>query len=573
MAPRGFISSKAGKGLTLPAMLRISIKTKLGFILGLLVLSFFVFNVVYYPRRVKSQIQSQAEVSARQVAETASYALTPALSIGDGEGITNVLAGVKHIPAFSFSVVYDSAGKRVDATQNTPPWVDEYARSKGDSKVITRPQEGVMVAMAPVIYRDFPDQLGTLVVGFSTEETRRIVNENYRLSLVVGLTTMGLGIVLTAFLSRRYLKPIIQLTNAAQMVAQGNFDDVEVDAHSRDELEELSRNFQVMTNKLRVSRDEIERQNRLLEYRVQERTRQLMETIWELEEIRANLEQLVQERTKGLEQSRGELKAWADTLESKVEEKTRELREANVSLTSSYQQLQQADRMKDEFLANMSHELRTPLNAIIGFSGMLMQEDNDRVPPDVREDLQIIFQNGTQLLGHIDSILDLSKIEAGKMEMDLQEVDPLALMDEVVAMAAGLIRKKPITLIFERPEWKVKVLGDPLRLKQVMTNLIGNAIKFTEEGEVTLFAAREGGQLKIGIRDTGIGMSEGEMARLFKPFQQVDGSITRRFGGTGLGLAISQKFMGLMNGRIRAESLKGKGSNFIIEMPLVAVAK
>ncbi|MDE3246728.1 MAG: HAMP domain-containing protein, partial [Acidobacteriota bacterium] len=524
-------------------MLRISIKTKLGFILGLLVLSFFVFNVVYYPRRVKAQIQSQAEVSARQVAETASYALTPALSFGDREGITNVLEGVKHIPAFSFSVVYDSAGKRVDATQNTPSWVDEYAHSKGDSKVITRPQEGVMVAMAPVIYRDLPNKLGTLVVGFSTEETRGILNENYRLSLVVGLTTMGLGIVLTAFLSRRYLKPIIQLTNAAQMVAQGNFDDVAVDAHSRDELEELSRNFQVMTNKLRVSRDEIERQNRLLEYRVQERTRQLMETIWELEEIRANLEQLVQERTKGLEQSRGELKAWADTLESKVEEKTRELREANVSLTSSYQQLQQADRMKDEFLANMSHELRTPLNAIIGFSGMLMQEENDRVAPDVREDLQIIFQNGTQLLGHIDSILDLSKIEAGKMEMDLQEVDPLPLMDEVVAMAAGLIRKKPITLMFKRPEWKAKVLGDPARLKQVLTNLIGNAIKFTEEGEVELVASRADGHLMIAIRDTGIGMSEVEMGRLFKPFQQVDGSITRRFGGTGLGLAISQRFM------------------------------
>ncbi|MBL0313162.1 MAG: HAMP domain-containing protein [Holophagaceae bacterium] len=554
-------------------MLRVSIKTKLGFILGFLVLSFFAFNVVYYPRRVEAQIRSQAEVSARQVAETASYALTPALSNGNREGIANVLEGVNHIPAFSFSVVYDFMGQRVNSTQNTPPWVDEYAKSKGDSKVITRSQDGVMVAMAPVIYRDMPNKLGTLLVGFSTEETQRIVDENFRLSLIVGLTTMAFGIVLTAFMSRRYLKPIIQLTNAAQMVAQGKFDDVTVDAHSHDELEELSRNFQVMTNKLRVSRDEIERQNRLLEYRVQERTRQLMETIWELEEIRANLEQRVQERTKGLEQSRGELKAWADTLESKVEDKTRELREANVSLTSSYQQLQQADRMKDEFLANMSHELRTPLNAIIGFSGMLMQEENDRVAADVREDLQIIFQNGTQLLGHIDSILDLSKIEAGKMELDLQEVDPMALLEEVVAMAGGLLRKKPIALIFDRPGWTVKVLGDAVRLKQVMTNLIGNAIKFTEEGEVELFATRAGGQLTIGIRDTGIGMSESEMERLFKPFQQVDGSITRRFGGTGLGLAISQKFMGFMNGHIRAESKKGKGSTFIIEMPLVAVTK
>jgi signal transduction histidine kinase len=550
-------------------MLRISIKTKLGSLFGLLVLSFFAFNVVYYPRRVESQIRNQAELSARQVAETASYALTPSIKNGNREDIANVLEGVKHIPAFSFSVVYDYTGRLVTSTQNTPPWVNEYVKIKGDSEVITRAQDGVMVAIAPVIYRDLPNQKGTLMIGFSTQETQRTVNENFRLSLIVGLATMGFGVLLTAFMSRRYLKPIIQLTNAAQMVAQGNFDDVVVDVHSRDELEDLGRNFQVMTNKLRVSRDEIERQNRLLEYRVQERTRQLMETIWELEEIRANLEQLVQERTKGLEHSREELKAWGDTLESKVEEKTCELREANLSLMDSYQKRQQADRMKDEFLANMSHELRTPLNAIIGFSGMLMQEENDRVAPDVREDLQIIFQNGTQLLGHIDSILDLSKIEAGKMELDLQEVNPVALVDEVMALATGLVRKKPITLTFERPEWSVKVLGDGARLKQVLTNLVGNAIKFTEEGEVTLFATRTDGHLMIGIRDTGIGMSENEMERLFKPFQQVDGSITRRFGGTGLGLAISQKFMGLMNGHIRSESKKGKGSTFIIEMPIL----
>ncbi len=550
-------------------MLRISIKTKLGLVIGLLVLSFIAFNVVYYPRRVESQIRAQAEVSARQVAETASYALAPALSNGNREDIANVLEGVKNIPAFSFSVVYDSSGRQMDSTPNTPNWVGDYSKSQAISKAFTRPGDRVMVAVAPIFYRNAPNKMGALIIGFSTEGTQKAVDENVRLSLIVGLTTMVFGIALTMFMSRRYLRPILQLTNAAQMVAQGNLEGVSVDVHSRDELEDLSRNFQVMTNKLRVSRDEIERQNRLLEYRVQERTRQLMETIWELEEIRANLEQLVQERTKGLEQSRGELKAWAETLESKVAENTRELREANLSLMESYQKLQQADRMKDEFLANMSHELRTPLNAIIGFSGMLMQEGDERVGPDVREDIQIIFQNGTQLLGHIDSILDLSKIEAGKMELELQETDPMALLEEVKALAVGLVRQKPIRLVFERPEWSARVLGDPTRLKQVFTNLVGNAIKFTEEGEVTFFAERVNRHLEIGIRDTGIGMSESEMGRLFKPFQQVDGSITRRFGGTGLGLAISQRFMGLMNGRIRVESRKGKGSTFIVEMPLM----
>jgi len=295
----------------------------------------------------------------------------------------------------------------------------------------------------------------------------------------------------------------------------------------------------------------------------------LMETIWELEEIRANLEQLVQDRTRGLEQSRAELKAWANTLEEKVHEKTQELRELNDNLLTSYQKLKEVDRLKDEFLANMSHELRTPLNSIIGFSGMLMQDPKGRLGAEAREDLQIIYQNGRSLLGLIDSILDLSKIEAGKMELELEEVDPVQLLDEVKAMSAGLIKSRPINLHYYRPEGTIRVMGDADRLRQVFTNLAGNAIKFTEAGYVAISATQEGDRFRVTIEDTGIGMSEEELERLFMPFQQVDGSITRRFGGTGLGLAISQRFMGLMDGRIWARSRKGEGSTFFVEMPIV----
>lgn len=188
--------------------------------------------------------------------------------------------------------------------------------------------------------------------------------------------------------------------------------------------------------------------------------------------------------------------------------------------------------------------------------------------PDAREDLQIIFQSGHSLLGLIDSILDLSKIEAGKMELELEEVDPMQLLDEVVAMSAGLVKGRPIELRYHRPEEQFRVMGDRNRLRQVFTNLAGNAIKFTEAGSVTISASRDSDRFRTRIEDTGIGMSEGELERLFRPFQQVDGSITRRFGGSGLGLAISQRFMGLMNGRISASSRKGVGSTFIVDMPL-----
>jgi signal transduction histidine kinase/HAMP domain-containing protein len=551
-------------------MFRLSIRTKLVLGFSILVLSFLVFNVGYFPRRVEAQFRQQAEMSARQVAETASNALGPALSKGRPEEIAGVLGGVKNLPAFNFSVVFDESGKQLDSTPSTPNWAKDLVKQQPVSFATTRPApDNVLVAVAPIFGRDsLADKAGTLVIGFSTDEMQLAIQRNVVISVGVSLTALVLTVLVVAYLSSRYIGPILQLTHAAQDVAQGRLEGIGPEVRTGDELEDLSHSFQVMTDKLRVSRDEIERQNRLLEYRVQERTRQLMETIWELEEIRANLEQLVQERTKGLEQSRAELKAWAETLEEKVREKTHELRELNENLLNSYQKLQQADRMKDEFLANMSHELRTPLNAIIGFSGMLLQ-DGSPVAPEAREDIQIIFQNGKSLLGLIDSILDLSKIEAGRMELELQEVDPIAILDEIWAMGAGLLAQRPLQLNYQPPTWKAMVMGDPNRLRQVFVNLLGNAIKFTEGGMVTLSAHRRGESLEITISDTGIGMTEDELSRLFRPFQQVDGSITRRFGGTGLGLALSQSFMGLMNGRIKVRSEKGKGSTFTVEMPLI----
>ena len=550
-------------------MFRASIKTKLTLVISLLVLGFMLFNVAIYPTWVRELVQEQAALSARQVAETASYALGPHVTQGRPREVAKILQGVQQkVPAFLFSAVFDADGKILDSTPNVPGWVtQEKPRSSPTvAQVISRPDS--LVVMAPIFYEDpQSSKVGVLAMGFSTEDTEASIARNVRASLMVGVVVLLVGILVAVFLSNRYLRPVLQLTEAAQAVASGNLDSPPVQVATRDELQDLSQAFQLMTDRLRVSRDEIERQNRLLEYRVQERTRQLMETIWELEEIRANLEQLVQERTRGLEQSRAELKAWAETLEEKVEEKTRELQTLNQNLLTSYQKLQEVDRLKDEFRANMSHELRTPLNSIIGFSGMLLQDE--RLEQELRDDMQIIYQNGRTLLGLIDQILDLSKIEAGKMEMELQEMDPLSVLDGVWGMAQGLVKDRPIRLAYDRPEGPLRVLGDPERLRQVFNNLVGNAVKFTESGEVRIGVEREGSTFRVRISDTGIGMTEDEIARLFRPFQQVDGSITRRFGGTGLGLAISQRIMGYMHGHITVQSEKGRGSTFTVEMPLL----
>jgi signal transduction histidine kinase len=217
----------------------------------------------------------------------------------------------------------------------------------------------------------------------------------------------------------------------------------------------------------------------------------------------------------------------------------------------------------------MSHELRTPLNAVIGFSGLLLQESAERIPDDVKEDLHIILQNGRSLLVMIDSILDLSKIEAGKFELEHEEMDPLAILENARSLATALILNRPIRFTYAPPPWRVTVNGDPQRFKQVLTNLIGNAVKFTERGEVSVVVEKAEGILRVCIKDTGIGMSQNEIGRLFKPFQQVDGSITRRFGGTGLGLALSQRLIGLMDGCITVESRKGEGSTFTVGIPIL----
>jgi signal transduction histidine kinase len=550
-------------------MYRMSIKTKLSAAISILVLLFTAFNLLYYPPWVERQIRSQAELSARQVAETATYSLGSAISSGNSGNIAKVLQGVQNIPTFRFSAVYGARGEVLESTPTTPEWALGQSPNDGLSHTYTRREDNMLVAVAPVFYETSRTaQVGTLVLGFTTEGVQHAVRDSIHTSIGVGLVTLIVGVSGAILFSSRYLRPVIQLTRAAQEVALGNLETVSVKVSTHDEIQDLSSSFEAMTDRLRVSRDEIGRQNRLLEYRVQERTRQLMETIWELEEIRANLEQLVQERTRGLEQSRLELKAWASTLEEKVQEKTQELRDLNDNLLTSYQRLKEVDRLKDEFLANMSHELRTPLNAIIGFSGMLLQDPGGRMDREAHEDLKIIYQNGRSLLGLIDSILDLSKIEAGKMELELEETDPVRLLDEVVAMSEGLVKGRPIDLVYNRPVGSLLVMGDRGRLRQVFTNLAGNAIKFTEEGTVTISAGRESDRFKLQIEDTGIGMSENELERLFKPFQQVDGSITRRFGGTGLGLAISQRFMRLMDGRITASSRKGVGSTFIVEMPI-----
>lgn len=229
---------------------------------------------------------------------------------------------------------------------------------------------------------------------------------------------------------------------------------------------------------------------------------------------------------------------------------------------------EEASRTKSSFLANMSHELRTPLNAIIGYSEMILEDPEGSVE-EVVPDLEKIRGAGKHLLGLVNDILDLSKIEAGKMTLYAEEIDIVKMLGEVAATVTPLVEKNGNKLELDYPKGGLGMMvGDLTKIRQILLNLLSNASKFTDKGTVKLSAIREEAHVVFRVTDTGIGMSPEQMGRLFQKFTQADETTTRKFGGTGLGLAISKLFCEMMGGSVSVESTKGEGSTFSVQLPL-----
>ncbi len=232
------------------------------------------------------------------------------------------------------------------------------------------------------------------------------------------------------------------------------------------------------------------------------------------------------------------------------------------------ERLREVDKLKTQFLANMSHELRTPLNSIIGFSRVILKGIDGPLTELQKTDLAAIYNSGQHLLGLINDILDLSKIEAGKMELNFEEVDLKPIIKGVMSSAVGLVKDKSVELEQHVSEDLPIIWADSTRLRQILLNLISNAAKFTEEGKITLSTDYDDEWVTISVADTGIGIPQEKMGSIFEEFTQVDGSTTRRVGGTGLGLPISYRFVELHGGDITVESREGMGSVFTVTLPI-----
>ncbi|MEL7311247.1 MAG: response regulator [Pseudomonadota bacterium] len=352
--------------------------------------------------------------------------------------------------------------------------------------------------------------LGTVDTIVNLSQTQQRLRVNIIVTIASSALIAVLGGVFSFFAAKRILRPVRDLVTGLKNVSEGNFSAKLPGANGK-ELKQLMDGFNVMVDGLRHYRRETLRAREILEQRVEERTQQLFD-----------------------EKERAEA----------------------------------ASRTKSEFLARMSHEIRTPMNGVLGMTELLLMAE---LGESERRYAKTIRSSGAALLDIINDILDFSKIEAGKMVLDRAEFYPHEVAEDVISMMAGNVQNKPIELsVAIDPNLTTAVLGDVVRLRQVLVNLTGNAVKFTEQGEVSLAVSLaqpkttngETVSIRFAVSDTGIGIHPDKQKTIFESFMQEDGSTTRRFGGTGLGLAISRQIVDLMNGEITVDSQPGKGSTF-----------
>ena len=280
---------------------------------------------------------------------------------------------------------------------------------------------------------------------------------------------------------------------------------------------------------------------------------------------------ILHDRTEALEKARlyEQVKAASEQLEEKVREATGELVRRNELLQRQHFELEQASQLKSQFLANMSHEFRTPLNAILGYTSMLLQGVSGDMSPPQKNKMLRVDSNARHLLSIINDILDISRIEAGKMPLHLEEVEMAALVGELLAEVEPLIQKARLQVLTDLQPGLQPAWSDRQKVKQIVLNLLTNAIKFTPLGhaKVIVRGDEERRELRIAVEDTGIGIAPQDHDRVFEDFRQADNSVTREYGGAGLGLAICRRLAKMLDGRIELVSNVGAGSTFTLVIP------
>jgi signal transduction histidine kinase/CheY-like chemotaxis protein len=399
-------------------------------------------------------------------------------------------------------------------------------------------EETMTEIVDPQQRRGKEELIGYVELGMTTDPIKDKIVGLIRFYGILTFGVIGVGILGSTLFVGALLRPVKGMVETAILISQGDLSK-SVEEVSRDELGQLAQIFNQMTASLR------------------ERDAQLQQQFQALQSAHSDLSQTARE-----------LELYKDQLEQRVRERTDELAQKNVELQHLMEKAQESDRLKTQFLANMSHELRTPLNAIIGFAQVMLEGIDGEITDVQRTDLTAIYQSGMHLLEMINDVLDIAKIEAGQMTLDLEETRVEDVIQSVMSSVKGLIKGKKIELRTEVEADLPSMRADRTRLRQIILNLVSNAAKFTTKGQILVKAVQESNTMRVSVSDTGMGIRQEDLPKLFKEFRQLDASTTRNQGGTGLGLAIAKRFVELHGGRIWVESQFGVGTTFSFCLPL-----
>ena len=518
------------------------------------VVSFLVFQGWVNVREHRRLVTKEFEKRGLALASNLSFASELGVFSEDAQLLEAAMRGTLRNPDVSYVLIHSRAGRVLarggqSVTSGTP--LGDAQGDRPSARQVERGGQRFLEFVSPIVSErsQTPDEvlLGARVRAKGEEAREEVIG-----AATVGLSLAGVeaqvrslatlwGGITAAFLlvsaavlygfSLGITKPIKQLTQQAQKIAAGELQQ-QIAVRSRDEIGSLAAAFNYMTGSLRVSMNEKERAHS------------------ELAELNRTLEDRIRQRTVELEE-RGVA----------LERSLRELEEKS-------RQLAAASRHKSDFLANVSHELRTPMNAILGFNEMILDQVYGDISNELRRPLSDIQQSGRHLLRLISDVLDLSKIEAGRMDLVLGEYSVLDTVTAVRVSLTSLAVEKGLEFVVSVPAEMPLAYGDGRRVTQCLLNLVGNALKFTRQGRVEIAVDLLDEMLRFCVSDTGIGISREQIDKLFTEFQQADATVAREFGGTGLGLSITRKFVEMHGGRVWAESEIGKGSTFFFSIPL-----
>jgi len=522
---------KNKKHISLRTSLIISISLVHAILMGL-----FVYHSTRASRElISEEMKGSARSFARMLATTATNAILSSDISSLHEYVDKT--GKEH--NVSYAMILDSEGTVLASTEKKFDGYilsdDVSKRANSSSGELLQVAGNVFDISAPIFLEG--KKIGIARVGVSTETMLQKIAVVRNDGVNMTLFAIMVGSMVAVLIALRVTRGLGSLGKVARQMTGGNLSSrVQGDPLSYRELTELGDAFNHMADA------------------VQEREEELQQSIEELD--------LAHEE---LQSANEELQQHYEELELSQEE----LLTSNEELSQANDRVIEADRLKSEFLANMSHELRTPLNSVIALSGILLARMDGDLTEEQEKQVKIIKKSGKNLLELINDILDLSKIESGKMEISLEEFYIEDVVNDDRAMVTPLASEKEINISFIKNEEIPVIRSDRNKVKQILLNLLSNAVKFTPAGgSITIDATGRDGRVELRVTDTGIGIAKENLDKIFDEFRQVDGSSTREYGGTGLGLAITRRLVKLLGGEIRVESEIGKGSTFIINIPV-----